>query len=375
MMAPTEILADQHHQKISQYLQASKVRWILLRGGLGPAERKQALQQIADGHVDLVIGTHALIQQDVRFARLGLVVVDEQHRFGVLQRALIRGKGLQPHYLVMTATPIPRTLALTVFGDLDVSIIDELPPGRQPVQTQLIRAEQIDQAYRFVRSRLACGEQAYVVYPLLEESQELALPAAAAEVQRLRHEVFADWDVGLLHGQMKPAQKQRVMSAFASGRMSVLVATTVVEVGIDVPNATVMMVQHAERFGLSQLHQLRGRIGRGARPSYCLLVAGSQSEPGWRRLAVLVQTDDGFRIAEEDLRLRGPGEVVGLRQHGLPELKVADLLRDLPLPEAARDDARRIAEADERLARAEHAPLRTALIRRFGEKISLIDVG
>ena len=374
MMAPTEILADQHHQKISQYLQGSKVRWVLLRGGLTGSQRTQLLERIATGQVDVVVGTHALIQRDVRFNRLGLVIVDEQHRFGVAQRAVIRAKGVWPHYLVMTATPIPRTLALTVFGDLDVSVIDELPPGRQPIETRVIYPKQVPKAYEFVRGLLASGQQAYVVYPLLDESDASPLPAAAAELDRLAAGPFAGWPVGLLHGQMKPAQKQQVMAQFTSGRLAVLVATTVVEVGIDVPNATVMMVQNAERFGLSQLHQLRGRIGRGSERSYCLLVAGSNNHSADGRLSVLAKTSDGFQIAEEDLRLRGPGQVAGIRQHGLPELRVADLLRDAKLLETARADARHIAEADGRLTEPKHAALRSALIRRFGKNFTLIDV-
>ena len=374
MMAPTEILAEQHFKKFDQYLAGSRVRHMLLTGGLTAGARKAALATIAGGQVDLVVGTHALIQDDVNFDRLGVVIVDEQHRFGVAQRAIIRGKGLWPHYLVMTATPIPRTLALTVFGDLDVSIIDELPPGRQPVDTRVLKPSQLDAAYDFLRTRLAQGEQAYIVYPLVEQSEQLDLPAAAQEVDDLSRGVLADWRVELLHGKMKNEDKQRVMADFAAGRIDVLVATTVIEVGIDVPNATVMMVHHAERFGLSQLHQLRGRVGRGRSASYCLLMTGSETPLGWQRLSVLAATNDGFRIAEEDLRLRGPGELAGIRQHGLPELKVADLVTDLDLLEAARADGRQIIDADPRLDRSEHVALRRALIRRLGGKIPLIDV-
>jgi len=374
IMAPTEILAEQHHQKLSRYLRDSRVRWALLCGGLAERRRNELRAQLAKGQLDIVVGTHALIQRDVRFARLGLVVVDEQHRFGVAQRALIRGKGVWPHYLVMTATPIPRTLAMTVFGDLDVSVVDELPPGRRPVETRVLTPDQHDLGYEMILSRLSAGEQAYIVYPRLEQDDQSDLPAAAAEAERLAQGPFADRRVGLVHGQLKPLDKQRVMDEFARGHIDVLVATTVVEVGLDVPNATVMMVHHAERFGLSQLHQLRGRIGRGSRESCCLLVAGSTERAQCDRLSVLARTNDGFLIAEEDLRLRGPGELIGARQHGLPELRVADLVRDQDLLAAARAEARHVAEVDGRLERREHASLRRAMIRRLGEKFLLIDV-
>jgi len=301
--------------------------------------------------------------------------VDEQHKFGVRQRTSIRSKGYAPHYLVMTATPIPRTLAMTVFGDLDVSVIDELPPGRSPITTRIVTPERAERAWAFVRSRLSEGEQAYIVYPLVEESGRAQLRAATAEYERLRRDVLPEYRIGLLHGRMRPADKERIMSAFASGELRALVTTTVVEVGIDVPQATLMIIQHAGRFGLAQLHQLRGRVGRGSRPGYCLLFTDSLTGVAGERLAVLARTTDGFRIAEEDLRLRGPGEVVGTRQHGLPALRVADLLRDQALLEWAQEDAAEIIRVDPTLSRPEHAHLRQALLQQFGDRIPLIDVG
>ena len=371
-MAPTEILARQHHQKVSAYLEGSRVRIGLLTGGTSSSKRAALLAETAAGRIDLLLGTHALFEEDVTFESLGLVIVDEQHRFGVAQRSQVKLKGSFPHYLVLTATPIPRTLAMTFFGDLDVSIIDELPPGRPTIETRILHHE--DQAWSFVRQRVAAGEQAYIVYPRVEESETEPLKAAVAEAERLAKSTFKDVAVGLLHGQMKPRAKEAVMERFRQGEIAVLVATTVVEVGIDVPNATVMVVQHAERYGLSQLHQLRGRVGRGSKPSTCLLLTGAAAAVA-PRLQVLADTRDGFRIAEEDLRLRGPGELLGTRQHGLPEFKVADLAADIGLLAEARDDAAEIVRRDPRLTRREHAPLRNELLRRFRDSITFIDVG
>jgi len=320
------------------------------------------------------VGTHALITEDVEFARLGLAIVDEQHRFGVAQRAKLRGKGQAPHTLVLTATPIPRTLAMTVFGDLDVSIIEGVLPGRLPVETRLVPPELSDEAWSLVRSRLGRGEQAYIVYPLVEESEDLPLKAAAAEVDRLSGSVLQGYEVDLLHGRMRPAEKAEVMQRFRSGAVRALVSTTVIEVGVDVPNATVMVIQHAERYGLSQLHQLRGRIGRGSRSSCCLLFSDAAGEVSRARLAILCETSDGFRIAEEDLRLRGPGEMLGKRQHGLPTFRVADLVGDLDLLEQARNDAAVILRADGNLARREHLPLRKAMSKKYAEALGLIDM-
>lgn len=375
IMAPTELLAEQHFRAVGRYLANSRVRFKLLVGGLPARERADALRRIEAGDLDIVVGTHALIQQDVRFARLGLVIVDEQHRFGVRQRADIRSKGPAPHYLVMTATPIPRTLAMTVFGDLDVTTIDELPPGRAGIQTRLAGPQRHKSAWQFVRSRLAAGEQAYVVYPLIDESDKLELRAAATEYRRLSESVFEGFAVGLLHGRMKPAEREQVMADFVAGRTAVLVSTTVIEVGIDVPNATCMVIEHADRFGLSQLHQLRGRVGRGAKGGYCWLLTDSPRGEDNERLAVLVETTDGFRIADEDLRLRGPGEMLGTRQHGLPELHVADLLRDTDLLRMAQQDAGEIVGVDPQLRHASHQLLRALLLSKYKDAITLLDVG
>ncbi|HEY3246607.1 MAG TPA: ATP-dependent DNA helicase RecG, partial [Phycisphaerae bacterium] len=403
IMAPTEILAEQHRAKFGAYLEGSRVRVGYLVGGQSKAARQHTLRSVAAGEIDVLIGTHALLETGVRFAACGLVVVDEQHKFGVFQRSAILNKpaAQQAHYLVLTATPIPRTLALTLFGDLDVSVIPDGPPGRQPITTRVVQAEEIAPVWDFVRQRLAAGEQAYVVYPLVDESDRLPLQAATREYEHLKHAVFADFGVDLLHGRMSTAEKTAVMNRFRTGASRVLVATTVIEVGVDVPAATIMVVQHAERYGLSQLHQLRGRIGRGARKSYCILVDhGSQisdfrsqipelnrhardqseiarrksetdSRRGLARLEIMARTADGFQIAEEDLRLRGPGEVVGARQHGLPTLKVADLLSDLELLDWARADAARIVEADGRLSQPRFAALRAQVIARHGETAAL----
>jgi ATP-dependent DNA helicase RecG len=381
LMAPTEILAAQHHHNVEKYLVGSRVRWALLVGGLAAAERRKRLQRIRRGEADIVIGTHALIQQDVAFRKLGLVVVDEQHKFGVLQRAeakwqtAVEQPGLRPHYLVMTATPIPRTLALTVFGDLDVSTIDAMPPGRTPIETRSVRPAARAKAHAFVRAQLRAGRQAFVVYPLVEESETSDLAAATEEADRLGREVFPEFRVGLLHGRMKPAEKDAVMDAFRQGDIRVLVSTVVIEVGVDVPNATVMMVEHAERFGLAQLHQLRGRVGRGAEKSYCLLIGDPQTEVAERRLAVLEETTDGFRIAEEDLRLRGPGEFFGTRQHGMPELVLGNVVEDYDLLRLARREAFEWIGRDPDLRSPDSRAVRRALAKRFRDTIGLIEVG
>ncbi len=383
ILAPTEVLAAQHFNGINRYLEGSRVRRCLL-GGRGPRTgRARLLESIADEAMDLVVGTQALLEEKVRFGALGLVIVDEQHKFGVAQRATLRSKPkasadsparFVPHYLVMTATPIPRTLSMTVFGDLDVSVIDELPPGRSRVATALVRPPDEARAWLEVRRRIARGEQAYIVYPLVEESEAVDLKAAVQEAQQIGRTLLPGAAVGLLHGRMKNPEKQEVMSRFAAGRLDVLVTTTVIEVGVDVPNATVMVVQHAERYGLSALHQLRGRVGRGSKPGLCLLFARGGGEAAARRLDVLCRTCDGFRIAEEDLRIRGPGELLGTRQHGWPEFRVASLIEDVELLTAARDDAARLVAADPRLAAPEHAALRAELRRRFREKVAFIDV-
>lgn len=383
IMAPTELLADQHARSIEKYLAGSRVRHALLVGGMKAADRREMVANIANGKLDLVVGTHALIQEDVQFDRLGLVVIDEQHRFGVRQRATFRSKGIAtdggraatPHYLVMTATPIPRTLAMTVFGDLDVTTIDELPPGRSAIHTRLVTPVMKPPAWEFIRQRLAAGEQAYVVYPLIDESDKVEAKAATVEFERLRDVEFRGHKLGLLHGRMSTDDREKVMADFAAGRVQMLVATTVIEVGIDVANATCMVVEHAERYGLSQLHQLRGRVGRGSRQGHCLLMTASAHGAENERLAVLVNTTDGFRIAEEDLRIRGPGEMLGVRQHGLPELRVADLVRDADLLREAQRDAGDMIREDAQLRNPERSVIRTALLAKYGDRLGLMGAG
>ncbi len=375
VMAPTELLAEQLHRNVERYLEGSRVRRGLLTGSVGAARRRGLHALIRAGELDLVVGTQALIQREVEFARLGLVIIDEQHRFGVRQRMTIRCKGPSPHYLVMTATPIPRTLAMTVFGDLDVTTIRGMPPGRAPVRTSIVPPDRIDEAWARVRERVSAGEQAYIVYPLVEESDRVELRAATVEHRRLAEQVFPGLPVGLVHGRMRREEKERVMADFAAGRAPILVATTVIEVGIDVPAATVMVVEHANRYGLSQLHQLRGRVGRGNRPGWCILIPDRAAVADAERLQALTRTADGFKIAEADLRLRGPGELIGTRQHGLPELRVADLIGDTRLLEDARRDAESILEADPALTSPEHQSLRNWLRRRFGDRLELAATG
>lgn len=339
-MAPTEILADQHYLTIRRLLEHARFRVVSLTGSLTAAKRREVHAEIASGTAHLVVGTHALAEAALEFKALGLVIIDEQHRFGVLQRASLRAKGAHPDVLVMTATPIPRTLALTTYGDLDVSVIRELPPGRQPIATVSKSESKREEIYRLVRKELAAGRQAYVIYPLVEDSEKVDLRAATAMADHLQQEVFPEYHVALLHGRLKQDEKDRVMAAFARGDVHVLVSTTVVEVGVDVPNATVMVIEHAERFGLSQLHQLRGRVGRGAHASTCvLLYQFPLSADAKARLAALVDTIDGFVIAERDLEIRGPGDFFGTRQSGMPTLRVGDLLRDHALMEEARREA------------------------------------
>jgi ATP-dependent DNA helicase RecG len=338
-MAPTEILADQHYLTIRRMLDQSRFRIASLTGSATPARRREVLAELASGTTHLVVGTHALAEQDVAFRALGLVIIDEQHRFGVMQRATLRRKGLNPDVLVMTATPIPRTLALSAYGDLDVSVIRDLPPGRQPIRTIARPESRRDEIYRQARRELEQGRQVYVVYPLVEESEKVDLRAATAMAEHLQADVFPEYRVALLHGRLRQEEKDRVMSAFGRGDVHVLACTTVIEVGVDVPNATLMIVEHAERFGLSQLHQLRGRVGRGSHASACVLLYQQLGPGGKGRLDALVETTDGFVIAERDLSLRGPGDFFGTRQSGLPTLRVGDLVRDFPMMEEARREA------------------------------------
>jgi ATP-dependent DNA helicase RecG len=342
LMAPTEILAEQHARNIKRILAKSPYRIELLIGSIKPAQKRQLHAAIAAGEVHACVGTHALIQENVLFKNLGLAIVDEQHRFGVMQRAALRERGLNTDVLVMTATPIPRSLAMTVYGDLDASVIDEMPPGRTPIVTKVFadNAEDRKEVKKLLTRELRAGRQVYVVYPLVEESEKLDLRDATRRYEYLRDQVFPKFSVGLLHGRMKADEKEKAMRGFVSGEIQVLVSTTVVEVGVDVPNASVMVIEHAERFGLSQLHQLRGRVGRGAEQSYCVLLASDkQTEVARERLGIMEETNDGFKIAEKDLEIRGPGEIMGTRQAGLPEFRIANLVRDLDILQAARKEA------------------------------------
>ncbi len=376
LMAPTEILAEQHLVTLRGLLDPLGVPVVLLTSGLKGRDRDAAQTAVRDGTAPIVVGTHALIQEGVGFRRLGLSIVDEQHRFGVLQRATLRSKGRHPDVLVMTATPIPRTLALTLYGDLDVSVLDELPPGRQAIQTVWRSEAKRAQIYEFMRREIEHGRQAYVVCPLVEETEASDLQAATAMAGRLAGDVFSEYRVGLVHGRMSFEAKNAVMRAFKAGEVRILVATTVIEVGIDVPNATVMLIEHAERFGLAQLHQLRGRVGRGRARSYCILLAsGLLSDEAQRRLQAMGETQDGFRIAEVDLEIRGPGEFFGTRQAGLPEFRAANLLTDGRLLEEAREDALAVVERDPGLRLAEHRALREALLARWREGLNLASIG
>jgi ATP-dependent DNA helicase RecG len=340
LMVPTEILAEQHARNVKRLLAQTSYRVELLTGSLRATEKRRLHKDIAAGEVHALIGTHALIQEAVAFHKLGLVVIDEQHRFGVLQRAELRTRGFNPDVLVMTATPIPRSLAMTAYGDLDVSVIDELPPGRTPIKTVVVGEDQRAGVYKGVEREVRAGRQVYVVYPLIEESEKMDLKDATRMYEQLRDRVFPTFAVGLLHGKMKASEKDEVMRRFVSGEIQILVATTVVEVGVDVPNASVMVIEHAERFGLSQLHQLRGRVGRGAEQSFCVLLASEKRTSVAReRLGIMEETSDGFRIAEKDLELRGPGEVMGTRQSGLPTFRVGNLVRDVLILEEARREA------------------------------------
>ena len=376
IMVPTEILAEQHYLTMHRLVEPLGVRVMLLTSAIKGSRRRELLETIAAGDVDLIVGTHALIQEGLEFKALGLAVIDEQHRFGVLQRATLKRKGYSPDVLVMTATPIPRTLAMTVYGDLEVSIIDELPPGRLPIITQLCYESRRGQSYELMRQVLRQGRQVYVVYPLIEESEKTDLRAATAMAEQLQREVLPEFRVGLLHGRLKSDQKEHIMRAFSTGDIEVLVSTTVIEVGVDVSNATLMLVEHAERFGLAQLHQLRGRVGRSHHQAYCLLMADfPMSEEAKQRLQTLTEHDDGFMIAERDLEIRGPGEFLGTRQSGLPELRVAHLIRDQRVLAEARREAFALVAEDPHLSRPEHEGLRQALMNRWQQKFELMHVG
>ena len=368
LMAPTELLAEQHFRSLAPLLEQAGLRVGLLTGAVKGKARKELLAALAAGELDLLIGTHALLSEGVDYADLGLVITDEQHRFGVAQRAALSAKARRPpHVLVLSATPIPRTLSLVIYGDLDVSVIDELPPGRTPVQTFVVGEDKRQRMYGFVRKLVGEGRQAYIVCPAVEEGEDegAGLKAAASYARSLQTEVFPDLRVGLVHGKMKPREKDAVMTAFAGGELDVLVSTTVIEVGVDVPNAALMVVENADRFGLSQLHQLRGRVGRGKHQSYCVLVTSTRNPDSRARLKVLTKTTDGFQIAEEDLKLRGPGDFFGQRQHGLPQLRIADLAGDMRVLKEAQLAAQALLERDPGLKRPEHAPLLKQVHRLF----------
>ncbi|MCK5433702.1 MAG: ATP-dependent DNA helicase RecG, partial [Dehalococcoidales bacterium] len=383
LMAPTEVLAEQHYANISSYLSkigtqepgegtikrytgflSKPLTVALLIGSLSSAEKQNLHSKIKQGEVDIVIGTHALIQKGVEFSKLGLAVIDEQHRFGVLQRSALRQKGFNPHVLVMTATPIPRTMALTLYGDLDISVIDELPPGRQVVKTKCLDPQDREKAYTFLHRQVSNGRQAFIICPLVEESEVLEAKAATTEYERLSREVFPDLKLGLLHGQMPGNEKENVMRSFRGGELNILVSTSVVEVGIDVPRASVMMVEGAERFGLSQLHQFRGRVGRDKEQGYCLLISEKLSPEARERLRLMEKVHDGFALAEKDLEIRGPGEFFGARQSGLPDLKLAKLT-DLHSLELARQEAITLFQSDPDLKKARHKRLRQQLSRAW----------
>ena len=380
-MVPTEVLAEQHFRSISRLLSRMcqpegeegpvliypglppyPFTMALLTGGLRQGDKRRVQQLVKQGDIHLLIGTHALIQKGVEFKRMGLAVVDEQHRFGVLQRSALQSKGNAPHVLVMTATPIPRTLALTVYGDLDLSVIDQLPPGRVDIETRWLGPAHRERAYEFIRRRIAEGRQAFVVCPLVDESEAIQATAAVAEYRRLSEEVFPDLRLGLLHGRMSGVEKEAVMRHFRDGELDILVSTPVVEVGIDVPNAVVMLIEGAERFGLSQLHQFRGRVGRGEHKSYCLLLSGTTSAEGRERLGIIERTRDGFLLAEEDLKMRGPGQFFGTQQSGLPDLRMARL-SDVALLDVAREQAIPLLQRDPGLKRPEHRLLADEVAR------------
>ncbi|MFQ6618309.1 MAG: ATP-dependent DNA helicase RecG, partial [Fidelibacterota bacterium] len=375
LMAPTEILAEQHYYNAKDYFNGLDVNIKLLIGAQKPGEREEILSGIMDGYVHFVIGTHAIIQDPVIFKDLGLVIIDEQHRFGVMQRATLREKSFNPHVLVMTATPIPRTLALTLYGDMDISLIDEMPEQRKQIKTRLVRERDRPEIYEFIREQIHKGRQVYVVYPLIEESEKLDFQAATDGYERLKNSVFPQFRVGLLHGRMRSYEKDSIMSDFKAGNIDVLVCTTVIEVGIDVPNATIMLIENSERFGLTQLHQLRGRVGRGVKQSYCIMMTGTRSRLARKRLKVIERTNNGFEIADEDLKLRGPGEFFGTRQHGLPELKIADIISDWHILRKAREWAFRVVGEDPHLRKGLNSVLRDYFIRRYGERYMLPDKG
>lgn len=382
IMAPTEVLARQHFIGLSELLMPMGINVALLIGGMDMKTKERIYSEIKEGNADIVVGTHAIIQGPVEFGSLGLAVIDEQHKFGVAQRAMLRRKGLNPHVLIMTATPIPRTLALTVYGDLDISTIKELPKGRKPITTYWVEEDKRDQMYGFIREELTEGRQAYVVCPLISQGTESGSKEHLSEradavgtFEKLKNEVFTEYEVGLLHGKMSTKEKDKVMKDFKKGKIDVLVSTVVIEVGIDIPNASVMLIENADRFGLSQLHQLRGRIGRGGHESYCILLADPRTDAAADRLKAIEETLDGFEIAETDMDLRGPGEIFGTKQHGLPEIRFGNLAKDFGIMELARKEAFALIEKDPNLSEERHQPLKKSLYERFKGRLELVRVG
>lgn len=375
LMAPTEILAGQHYISLTETLKDFGINVGLLIGSLTKKQKDTVLEQIKNNEIDILIGTHALIEDKVEFNNIGLVITDEQHRFGVMQRSRLSLKGINPDILVMTATPIPRTLALILYGDLDISIIDELPPGRQPIETLAIEKSKRDRAYNnLVRREVESGRQVYIVCPLVEESEAIEAKSAVELVEELRAEYFSDLRLGLLHGKMKSSEKDEVMSNFKNREIDILVSTTVIEVGVNVPNATLMIIENAERFGLAQLHQLRGRVGRGSHKSYCVLIYDSKTDVCRQRMSIMEETNDGFRISEKDLEIRGPGEFFGTRQHGLPELKVANLFKHIKILKLAQQEARYILGEDNNLQLKENIPLKKEIIDKFKDTLEEISL-
>lgn len=354
LMAPTEVLASQHYEVFSSFLEPFAIKTVLLSGSLKKKEKTQVLEDIYSGKAQMIIGTHAVIQKTVTFQRLGIVITDEQHRFGVRQRAILSEKGENPHILVMTATPIPRTLALILYGDLDISIIDELPPGRQKIDTSAVPPSYHERIYQFIKKEIDKGRQAYIICPMIEESEKLDIQAVTSYTEELKENALQGYQVVCLHGKQKAAEKQEIMEKFSKGEIQVLVSTTVIEVGIHVANATIMLIENAERFGLAQLHQLRGRVGRGAEKSYCILVCDSKTKVAAQRMKVMKESNDGFEISEMDLKLRGPGEFFGTRQHGLPELKIANLYQDIQILKQAQKAANCLLKADRFLEKEEN---------------------